>query len=76
LVGVETGSWVVAAESCLASAGGADCSWAESCSWAVGDGGVEGGAEDGDVVFLLGVLETTGVRQVGKSRNATEAPLC
>lgn len=44
LVGIKTGSWVVAAESCLAGAGCADCSWSESGAGAVGDRGVEGGA--------------------------------
>jgi hypothetical protein len=30
LVGIETGSWVVATEPCLTSTGCADCSWSES----------------------------------------------
>ena len=40
LVWIKTGSWVVTAETCLTGAGCADCSWSESGSWAVGDGGV------------------------------------
>jgi hypothetical protein len=37
LIWIETGSWVVAAETCLTGAGCADCSWAESGSGTVRD---------------------------------------
>ena len=53
-VGVYAGAVVEAAVGGLACGGMADGAGAEAGAWAVGDGGVEGDAEDGDVVGLVG----------------------
>ena len=75
LVGVDLGARVVAAEAGLAGGGGADSAGTEARAGAVGDSGVEGGAEDGDVVAGGGVLEAADVGEVGEGGYAAEAPL-
>ena len=53
----------------------ADCSGAEACSWAVADGGVEGGADDADVERRVRSGQAFDVWEVGEGGDACECPL-
>lgn len=55
-VRVESSSRIEASGDSLASTSSSDGARPETCTRAVGDCGVKGCSQDGDVVFLIGVL--------------------
>ena len=75
-VWVQSAARVEATAGALAGGGGADGAGAEAGARTVGDGGVEGGTDDGDVVGSRGgVRETFVVWEVCEGGDAAEGPL-
>ena len=75
IVGIDAGSWVEASKASLARTGSSDSTRPEACTRTVGHCSVKGCSKNGNVVFLLRVLQAACVREVGKGRDAAEAPL-
>lgn len=74
-VGVDAGAGVVTCAGHLAGAGRADGTGPEAGAWSVGDGRVEGGTDDGDIVVFRGFHETFDGAKVSEAGNAGEGPL-
>ena len=65
-VRIDASSWVEASEAGLASTGSSNSARSKACTGPVGHCGIEWRSENGNVIFLLRMLQASRVRKVGK----------
>ena len=66
LVGIDAGSWVKASEAGLTGTGSPNSTRSKTCTRAVGYRRVEWCSKDGNVIFLLWMLQASRVRKMSK----------